>query len=202
MNRDYYLLKDILFGLRGELLKCDTELKKLEQYISFDTKRVKNAEFDIAYDKQLFCRLILKRSYLRSIIETFTGKGFSGTECIVDKNGNYSFKREAFDLKINKDNIEDFNNQASLILNSEFANEMNFSNFINTQTQNSKKLNLNIGNSILQFSQEKFSLKYQTKTDSITYLSPTNKNLIESLNKVLTLEIPKKDLSSYQQEII
>lgn len=177
-------------------------MKKLEQYISFDTKRVKSAEFDIAYDKQLFCRLILKRSYLRSIMETFTGKGFSGTECIVDKNGNYCFNRDVFGLKINKDNIKDFNKQAALILNSEFANKMNFSNFINTQTQNNKKLNLNIENSILQFSQEKFSLKYQAKSDSITYLSPTNKNLSESLNKVLTLEIPKKDFSSYQQEII
>lgn len=202
MNKHYYLLKDILFGLRGELLKCDKELKKLEQYISFDTKKVKNAEFDIAFDKQLYCRLILKRSYLRSIMEAFTGKGFSGAECILDKDGNYHFNRPAFGLKINEDYIEDFNNQASIILNSEFANEMSFTKFFNTKTQDGKILNLNIGNSILSFGNEKFSLKYQAKNDSLTYLSSANKNQNEFLNRVLSLEIPKTDFTIYQQEII
>ena len=202
MNKNYYLLKDILFGLRNELLKCKIELKKLEQFISYDTKKVKNVEFDINYDKQLYCRLVLKRSYLRSIMKSLTGKGFSGSECILDKNGNYTFSRDAFGLKINDDNLEAFNNQASLILNSEFANKMSFSKFFNTMTQDDKILNLNIGNSILSFSHETFSLKYEAKNDLLTYLSQSNKNLNERLYSVLNLEIPKTDFTPYEQEII
>lgn len=202
MNKNYYLLKDILLGLRKELLKCDEELKKLEQYISYDTKKVKNVEFDINYDKQLYCRLVLRRSYLRSIMESLTGKGFSGSECILDKNGNYTFSRDAFGLKINADNLEDFNNQASLILNSEFANEMDSSKLINTQAQNGKKLKINIGNSMLTFANEKLSLSYNAKNDLLTYLSQSNKNLSERLHNSLNLEISKTNFTPYEQEII
>lgn len=212
-KKDYYYLREIIFGLKDEYLKHKNQMELLNHLVSVeDTKnKLKNFEFFIiqckSLDPELFCSFVLKLNILQQLVYHFgkknerndLGKGFSRCN-FDDKN----------DLRLNYCGItligqsEEFKAKINEIFNSPFVQNININGMSDVLTIASL-LGLSLWHTGIEFS--------TTEGKYLNYFLEANKHIIEirkdksnltsnDLMYMLNTKFPKGEFSEYHREII
>lgn len=220
--KDTYTYKQILLGLRPEFLETKQQLDKLREYIIIDEKCRKDYYFD------LFNRLqdskpelgihindnqLRHLKLLRLLIRQFGYPSAIRTVMVKDNNGNYypllkpSFKKNQFNVRIDYHYKKEFEELASVILNSDFAKMINFDDAVYSMD----------GISIPRLTLSFYNLVLRTENSQISYLGRDDIIEIASCRKpdeewkpltqehieyALGIEFPKEKFSEYHQNVI
>lgn len=212
-KKDYYYLREIIFGLKDEYEKHKNQMSLLKPLVSVEDKgnKLRNFEFFIAQckssDPELFCSFVLKLNKLQQLIEHFgqknerydLGKGFSRCN-FDDKN----------DLRLNYSDItligqsEEFKAKLNEIFDSPFVQNININRIMDVLAIASP-LGLSLWHTDIDFS--------TTEGKSLNYFPEANKHIIEirkdksnltsnDLMYMLNTKFPKGEFSEYHREII
>ena len=215
--KDYYTLKEIILGLRGEQLKIAEKLNELENKLSIcDNDKYKNSEFGfnlVNNNAYLVHHLYKKYSVLENILNCFSFKfkeimnGDKYTDSIRKLgNGDYVISGvSGLACHINEEDQQSFNNLVDDILNDEFIN-----NCIIEIVKYDKWRYINnilTGPIVTTYSgfnnKNHNTLSYLARNDSIDIVKKIdNKSYKDTLNELLSLRYERKYFSEYIQNII
>lgn len=213
MNKEYYTLKEVLFGLRNEQLRIEKELHSLEKMLIIhgNNRYTDSAFFSLTASeyKALYYRLMINYTLSEKIynllfkkrnlfdswgVSLRTTKGQDGKHTLIYNKENL----------VKPGNKGDFDRGVEKILQDCFLNEIELS-------RGYRKVNIDITSSRLLYDDyfEKLGLfahlKYVPKTDSL-YISTDHKyrfsKLDEVVNELLNCKIPRNTFSEYIQSII
>lgn len=155
--KDYYSLREIVLGLREEYLKFYEEIEKLKSLCTVDERKVKDFDFRTKHftakkeEKlpEFYCiyeeRLNVIQAYFRYIksrILCFPDNNMRIGRLALE-NGSFNIKScyDYFPIQIigEKENAE-FYEQANAILNSEFANNIDFHSWYNAYIADKERI--------------------------------------------------------------
>lgn len=204
-KKRFYTVKDILFGLRKELIKCNNELQVLEQYITYNQKKISDVEFLVSDNKQLFCKLTRKRNYLSKLIEYFCGAPYNGVLCNEGSLGIYDFVPNEFELKLEDDYVSEFNRQVRAIMNLPIPASLTEYTFGTrdavVKSKDYRSMFIHETSNNLSFKRTDGMINYAPQQDIITHTLYKGR-IGNSLENMLELEVPKDIFSLTEQEII
>ena len=215
--KDYYTLKEIIFGLRSELLHIEEKLRLLESKINIPNNinfNVSRFDFDIENNNALTYHLQQKYSILENIINLLTFRldrlfkskdyienlrklgngdykigGIGGLIATISQNDQVSFNRIIEDLMKNE-YIK--NGPFEIMGNKKWRYE---SNLLLCPTEiNYTRLNNDNSNSLF----------YLPTNDMFTFIheTGTRKSYSEIITELMELRFPKKYFPEYIQYII
>ena len=226
MDKNYYLLGEILYGMRDYFNQTDN-LDYLKEYIKVDKKKyprdINKFEFLLGSDK--------KNLYFDAISLYVVGKDDNnnyviGTNCqrnlndmqsdaiYKDANGRRVFENE-FGFSIDPNKMEEFHKEYSKLINSdEYINKyvINLGNIDgllpNAKIEISKEMFAFFSGNIkgtLQYEKDRrrFTIIYSDIAPDVhVFAKRVNENIMDLLIKVLTIKVPKNLLHPIHQKII
>jgi len=212
--KEYYTLKEVLFGLRNEQLRIEKELYSLRKMININgNERYKGSKFLpintlIQKYELLYYKLMINYTTKEKIYSLFRGENlfnFQGhtLRTVRDCDGKHILRNESENL-INDDMIDEFNSRVDKILNDRFIKEVDLFN-----RQPNYCINLDSSHFIYSehdYKTDSFvNLKYAASSDSIL-VSTTGKSSGKYLNDFiyerLNYKVPKNVFPEYIQSII
>lgn len=204
-EKDYYLLKDVILGLRNEYLTLQRMLDELKKYVIFDERKVKNINFTLKSNDidekiyNLYCRVQIKIHDVKSLLYN----------CLMAVNSDKNIKNIKLDdistseyLKI--DNESELKKQASNILdlkmleNAKIAQKITDGCFSGLFVLTPLKL----GVYSLDNNSHIPNIIYYSYNDTIRVYDLYDRVFNETLIRGLQLQIPKSIFSDYQRTII
>ena len=213
-NQDTYTYKQILLGLRAELLRLNKELDKLKEYTT-SNKHIQNYYFNLWTTTDLTPELYLfaeKETNIISFLKKQLGYQNTTKTSIMTKGNNglyhitYPKNQQTF---INFTNKEKFIKLANEILDSQIAKKMPIYNIIYGLNA---KLTLNFYQLYINLKQfgKIFQMTYLGREDilqfhaALTHSSVNTKIILtqEILDNILNTKFPKEKFSDYHQKII
>lgn len=215
--RDYYTLKEIVFGLRKEQLRIAKKLRLLESKVMvYNDEKYKGSKFDFDYVKnnvKLVYRLHEKYGLLDNLLNviTFRFKNISNGKNYVEElrkleNGDYKIGGlGGLKATIFKDEQNDFNGIVDEILKDEFVNNVSLRYMGDMKSNYAKTLFLNpVDGFCVSKGTGSNGLFYGASRDDTILLktSSPKRNLQDVINEILEVKFPRKLFSEYIQYII
>lgn len=214
MNKDYYTLKEIVFGLRNEQLRIIEKLIELEKYVNIsDNSKCKSFKLTINNTKELGYKFLYQTNNLLEKIFLFiSGEYREAVKGVAlpgivrkDENGKYIFGDK---ITINNENQESFDMKVDELLKDEFIQNI-FHNFrVNEMSLNETShvpiLSLKYDSTIYFNANPPLSnkakyerIKYSAR-ENLMYILNDNHNILE----LLSSKIPRNLIPEYYQNII
>ena len=216
-DRDYYYLKEIIFGLREEYARYKQRLMALKKIVRVDDKgqRLKDFYFKINGNLEddsptILCKFNFQKKFTRELLEMLEKKlgfftyGKYTRECILDNEGNLSVHNGKVSLY---GDSEEFHLLMEQIINSPFAENI----FIRMVQNVSKNYNPYIS---LNFD----LIRYMYSIDSNNHVSvdavpdidgilikafcSSGELTLENLNVILHSMYPKSEFLEYHRDLI
>lgn len=215
MNKDYYTLKEIVFGLRNEQLRVIEKLRELEKYVNIsDNSKCKSVQLSITSIKELSYSCLVKYDNLLKRILDFVSGDF--VEAIMggyyvgfgqvknDSNGKYIFHGG---VTVKDEDQEVFGIKVKELLSDEFVQNMDYRIKFHENECSASSLSLAYGSILYRGSvdlhnYESESMFYTGEYDEISVDNELNKNHKEFINEMLNLNIPRKLIPEYLQSVI
>lgn len=228
MEKKFYTLQEVIFGLRNAYMEHLVLLDQLKKYCEVDEKKIMDFEFVVDhYDENpsLDCLYQKKLSNLAKKIEDFQKRmgtyiyGDNSTRVVSDNNHIF-FLNRSFPVcpRINMSEIEkkEFHSQVVALLNSSFSQEMVDNSLIYDLNPSLESIFANINNrgitlSILKDTIVEDSLvlpngfiSYDAKRDELVMLANDNDVELDEqiLKYALSIGISAEGLNLYQRKII
>lgn len=211
--KDYYTLKEIVFGLRKEQLRVVEKLKELEKYVNIaDSEIRKNLQLTINSTKELgYSYLYKTNNLLEKIFLFITGDYREAVKGIIlpgivkkDEDGKYIFGDK---ITINNENQKAFDMRVDELLKDEFIQNIFYNFKVNEMRLNEAEhlpiLSLKY-DSTIYFNANSASnktkyewIKYSVR-ENLMYILNDNHNNLE----LLSSKIPRNLIPEYYQNII
>lgn len=211
MDKNYYTVIDIIFGLRPYYLDNEKQLKILKDLCYSLDKNVSDFYFYIEKNgitPQIYCKFIQNLKSLRGLVTYLqhgnniyiNGKSISKLNTNYD--GSYFIDSDFYSVKIKKEDSEHFSLLVSQILNSEFVNNLKLVHYYDDKFPGiyiePSRL---VIDSCLFF--EPVSLQYVPNTDKILVTGTKETTVYkEMIAYILNYKIPKELLSEYIIKLI
>ena len=127
MARDYYYLKEVLLGLRGEYLKYEEAMGKLNSYIICKDKRVKDFYLFLTIEKEFWLELDLKkrRSIIDRMMRIYSVDNIG--RIIKDSStGEIELETNGYQMGLNSSFMDEMNQEMESIIQSDFVKNIHF----------------------------------------------------------------------------
>lgn len=209
MNRDYYYFREVFLGLREEYLKNKLELEKLKKYMIYDDNKIKDFYFWLFQRNNDLTQLWLyyeeKKKDLLSVLKSVLRvHGLKTNVCLVDRecdNKSLSVVNNSkYNIEIDDNFVELFNDDVEKILQSDFVKHMCFQHF---DEKADKSLDLTLTK--LAFGMEEYYFDYFSFGNemlSVTNSAESKSITVRQILNILDEKIPKSYFSEYHQEVI
>lgn len=219
-KKDYYTLKEIILGLRGEYLNHQQKLYNLKQFCDIDKGKAVDFNFRIHQSEQknptLLCEYIPKQNKIEKLITNFSKKsGFyiygQHTAHLVTDNNQYYFlcgyTKYPVHVKYNYGMEEKFSSSVNSILKDEFSNSMrsqyiedNCSDINAALTIDSTLINLYVRDTC---SKVPYSfVLYDSSKDILEFKSFDEQFDKQSMETALDIMFPSEKLNKYHVRTI
>lgn len=216
MAKDTYTYKEILLGLRDEFIETESQLRALKNYSLANEKYVSKYHYHLSqldHDHLPELRVNVTRKQtelmrkLRSLLQRFTYYNDPRTALMVRSNNGiyYPLAGEPFKLGVNPTHHEEFDQLARKILDSRFANEMNFGEVKSTSNHHHETIATRWYEPRLRLNRDKSVaiVDYHGRTDRLKFAGSPNLPLTqELLDEIMATEFPKENFSEYHQALI
>jgi len=215
--RDYYTLKEIVFGLRKEQLRIAKKLRLLESKVTvYNDKKYNSSRFDfdlVNNNVKLVYHLHEKYGLLDNLLNviTFRFKNiFDGKNYVEElrklDNGDYKIGGlGGLKATVFRDEQDDFNGIVDEILKDEFVNNVSLRYMGDMKSNYTKTLFLNpVDGFCVSKGNGSNGLFYGASRDDTILLktSSRNKTYQDVINEILEVKFPRKLFSEYIQHII
>ena len=214
--RDYYTLKEIVFGLRKEQLRIAKKLRLLESKVTiYNDEKYKGSRFDFDLVKgnvKLIYRLHEKYGLLDNLLNviTFRFKNiFDGKNYVEElrklDNGDYKIGGlGGLKATIFSDEQDSFNEIIDELLKDDFVNNVSLRYMGDFKSNYDKTLFLNpITSFCVSKGNDSNGLFYGASKDDIVLLKTSRgKTYQDVINDILEVKFPRKLFSEYIQFII
>ena len=214
--KDYYTLKEIVFGLRKEQLRIAKKLKLLESKLAmYNDEKYNGSRFDcdlVNNNVKLIYHLHEKYGLLENLLNvvTFRFKNiFNGKDYIEElrklENGDYKIGGlGGLKATVFSDEQDDFNGIVDELLKDEFVNNASLRYMGDFKCNYDKTLFLNpITSFCVSKGNDSNGLFYGASKDDIVLLKTSRGNTYQDVvNDILEVRFPRKLFSEYIQFII
>lgn len=224
-NRDYYTVKEVMFGLREEYRTMEKELQTLTNFCICDKRLVSGYRFDLSrgYGEKanIICRYKKKENLIQKFLrknnpmnDYFELSNINTIVCTKDNNDRYFISKgddwncfPKYSVAIREDKNKDFAEQTSKILNSNFIFNMNDSvEFNSDNNECTLRTTLDDVDFIVNMSDDGVDIihfNYYAGADLFTVrFFSDRKSSTEMIESVLDMKIPKEKLSPYHIGLI
>lgn len=216
MSKDTYTYKEILLGLREEFIDTESKLRELKDYSLANGKYVSRYHYHLSQTSsehlpELRVNVTRKQTELmrrlRKILSRYTYYSDPTSALMVKSNNGiyYPLAGEPFKLGVNPTYKEEFERLATELLESRFANEMNFKEIASTTEGKHETVATRWYEPRLKLNRDKkvALVDYLGRTDRIKYAATPGMPLTqELLDEMMSIEFPKAEFSEYHQELI
>jgi len=214
--RDYYTLKEIVFGLRKEQLRIAKKLRLLESKVTvYNDKKYNSSRFDfdlVNNNVKLVYHLHEKYGLLGNLLNVvmFRFKNiFEGKEYVEElrklEDGDYKIGGlGGLKATVFSDEQNDFNEIVDELLKDEFVNNVSLRYTSDLKSNFDKTFWLSPTNSFcINRKDNATSLFYDAKGDNgVVFQFSPKRNLQDVINEMLKVKFPRKLFSEYIQFII
>lgn len=216
MSKDTYTYKEILLGLREEFIDTESKLRELKEYSLANGKYVSRYHYHLSQTDrdhlpELRVHVTRKQTELmrklRRLLSRYTYYDDPTSALMVKSNNGvyYPLAGEPFKLGVNPKYQEEFEILATELLESRFANEMNFGEIASTSRDHHETMSTRWYEPRLRLNREKSAalVDYIGRTDRLKYsASPSMPLTQELLDEIMQTEFPKDEFSEYHQQLI
>lgn len=216
MSKDTYTYKEILLGLRDEFIDTESKLRELKDYSLANRKYVSSYHYRLSqtssdYLPELRVNVTRRQSELmrklRRLLQRFTYYNDPSSALMVKSNNGiyYPLAGEPFKLGVNPKYKEEFERLATELLESRFANEMNFGEVKSTSGEHHETIATRWYEPKLRLNRERSVaiVDYHGRTDRLKFAGSPNMPLTqELLDEIMATEFPKDNFSEYHQQLI
>lgn len=217
-KKDYYELREIIFGLRSEYLKNKEKLRILRTLCTSHDKRVKDFLFSVwqetGMNPELICEFIQNENKLCSKLKELMRLqviGKTSTICTKDNNDRYYIMNPNYNASIIAGLEKEFNLLVKEILNSDFIKNIKINELSSGISFNDSKVHASLRTTqeLIDFSIYKessffdtFSSFYISNSDIISILSQRGRISPSQLENIFSIKFSKANFSKYHQEVI
>lgn len=217
MSKDTYTYKEILLGLRPQLLQTKQLLDELKGLSTSDQKKIRDYFFylhqsldDKRPNPELMISFKKEQSALMELIQRLKkAAGYrqpTATPVLRNNNSEYfPANRRDCRVAVKHDKKEEFDTVARIILDSASAKETNFSvNYLPSYGEPESVRIANYGVEARRIENHQIqSLTYKGREDAFVYRAPKTMPLTnDELQRLLSIEVPKVDLPPYHQILL
>lgn len=211
MEKEYYNIQEIIFGLKDEYQQVFDKLASLKSYCSKNGKKVKDFEFIIwKYQDTYQVRCWYERpdfkEFINNIKAFFISRDLSEDDAILardhsDKYYFISFVGKHYPISIGNYADKDFSRELSKILDTDFVKNTTYGgysleNSTLTLSSRSASLSAKLDEDFYVY----FRYEPSTKTLNVTsYKRPFTEGMIK---KALSEQVPRQELNPYHLQVI
>ena len=202
-NKDYYLLKDVILGLRSEYLILEKKLAELKKAITYDKQNIKDINFVLRGKGkgkdtyELYCKLKFRIHDIKSLLYS----------CVMNmnfKNNNINMNDIYNNENLTIEDVNYFKYSINNILSSDIIKNMPISEDI--EKNNFKGLFVATPSVLGMYNYNDETripnIIYFSHGDTIRIYDLNDRVFSDSISDALSLQIPKGIFSDYQRNII
>lgn len=224
-NKEYYTVKEIIFGLRNEYCNIESKLQSLRNFCIHDERLVSGYRFDLStgYGEKanIICRYMKKENLVQKFLrKTHPVNSYieltniNTILCTKDNNDKYFISKYEdncgllkYSVAIREDKNKEFSESVSKLLNSDFVTSINDSvKFDSNGKECVLRTTVDNLDFIINIDSEDYNIvqvHYHAKSDLLTVrIFGDKQDFNKIINYILDIKVPKEKLNSYHLNLV